>query len=269
MKTTSDGPIGLFDSGVGGLTVARALARKLPHERLLYFGDTAHLPYGEKSPEAIRSYALGISRHLIEQGAKAIVVACNSASAVALDVLQAELDIPVYNVIDPVVAHLHRQNAKHIGIWGTRATVSSGIYPRKLAEVLPTSEVHTMATPLLVPVIEENLLRGEVTDAVVSLYLRDPRMQGVAHLVLACTHYPLIATQIAKQLESKVNLLRVPTIVANAIARELGDAGLLRQTPHPEPHHFAVSDYTDSFAKVSRIFFGKGIHLVEENIWGA
>ena len=116
----SDGPIGLFDSGVGGLTVARAIARKLPHERLLYFGDTAHLPYGEKSPEAIRSYALGISKHLMAQGAKAIVVACNSASAVALDVLKEELDIPVYNVIDPVVHYLHRKHAKNIGIWGTR-----------------------------------------------------------------------------------------------------------------------------------------------------
>ena len=114
----SDGPIGLFDSGVGGLTVARAIARKLPHERLLYFGDTAHLPYGEKSPEAIRSYALGISKHLMAQGAKAIVVACNSASAVALDVLKEELDIPVYNVIDPggaLPAPQTRQEHWHLG----------------------------------------------------------------------------------------------------------------------------------------------------------
>jgi glutamate racemase len=264
----SDGPIGLFDSGVGGLTVARALARKLPNERLLYFGDTAHLPYGEKSPEAIRSYALGISRHLIDQGAKAIVVACNSASAVALDVLKDELDIPVYNVIDPVVDYLHRHHAKHIGIWGTRATVSSGIYPRKLAEVLPAAEVQPLATPLLVPVIEENLLSGAVTDAVVSLYVNDPKMEGVEHLVLACTHYPLISSQIAKQLEKKVSLLRIPTIVANSIAKQLDEAQLLRAKPATKPHHFAVSDYTDSFAKVSRIFFGKGIRLVEENIWG-
>ena len=265
----SDGPIGLFDSGVGGLTVARAIARKLPHERLLYFGDTAHLPYGEKSPEAIRSYALGISKHLMAQGAKAIVVACNSASAVALDVLKEELDIPVYNVIDPVVHYLHRKHAKNIGIWGTRATVASGIYPRKLAEVLPQSEVRPMATPLLVPVIEENLLRGDVTDAVVQLYLDDARMAGIEHLVLACTHYPLIASQIAKQLEEKVHLLRIPTIVANSVAKHLEEGGLLRSTPADAPHHFAVSDYTDSFAKISRIFFGKGIHLVEENIWAS
>ncbi|MDG1252505.1 MAG: glutamate racemase [Schleiferiaceae bacterium] len=263
----SDGPIGLFDSGVGGLTVARALARKLPNERLLYFGDTAHLPYGEKSPEAIRSYALGISKHLKDQGAKAIVVACNSASAVALEVLKEELNIPVYNVIDPVVYYLQRKHAKNIGIWGTRATVASGIYPRKLAIVLPNADVQPLATPLLVPVIEENLLSGAVTDAVVSLYLNDVRMRNVEHLVLACTHYPLISSQIAKQLQKKVNLLRIPTIVANSIAKQLEEAQLLRSTPATQAHHFAVSDYTDSFAKVSRIFFGKGINLVEENIW--
>jgi len=263
----SDGPIGLFDSGVGGLTVARALARKLPNERLLYFGDTAHLPYGEKSPEAIRSYALGISRHLIDQGAKAIVVACNSASAVALDTLKEELKVPVFNVIDPVVEYLERHKASHIGIWGTRATVSSGIYPRKLAEVLPHSLVSPMATPLLVPVIEENLLSGEVTNAVVSLYLNDPRMANVEHLVLACTHYPLIASQISKQLEKKVALLRIPTIVAQSITKQLDSLQLLRESPSELPHHFAVSDYTESFEKISRIFFGKGISLHEENIW--
>ena len=142
MSATVDGPIGLFDSGVGGLTVARALADRLPGERLLYFGDTAHLPYGDKSPEAIRGYSLAIARHLVSLGAKAVVVACNSASSVAYDALVEALDVPVFNVIDPVVAEVARLGLERVGIWGTKATIKSGVFPSKLAKANATFRYH-------------------------------------------------------------------------------------------------------------------------------
>ena len=200
MSATVDGPIGLFDSGVGGLTVARALADRLPGERLLYFGDTAHLPYGDKSPEAIRGYSLAIAQHLVDLGAKAIVVACNSASSVAYEALVAAMSVPVFNVIDPVVAEVARLGVDRVGIWGTKATIKSGVFPAKLKASAPGATVRAWATPLLVPVIEENILQGPILDAVIDGYARPTEAEDVDALVLACTHYPIVAAQIGQRL---------------------------------------------------------------------
>ena len=133
---SSNGPIGLFDSGVGGLTVARAIARRLPKEDILYFGDTAHLPYGEKSPDSIRKFSLEIANHLIKKGAKIIVIACNSASAIAYEFLSENLDVPVFNVIDPIIQELEKYKSQNIGIWGTRATINSNVYQKKTEKII-------------------------------------------------------------------------------------------------------------------------------------
>jgi glutamate racemase len=168
---SSNGPIGLFDSGVGGLTVARAIARRLPKEDILYFGDTAHLPYGEKSPDSIRKFSLEIANHLIKKGAKIIVIACNSASAIAYEFLSEKLDIPVFNVIDPIIQELEKCKSQNIGIWGTRATINSNVYQKKLKKSLPNAKVRSTATPLLVPLIEENQLKGNITESLIKYYL--------------------------------------------------------------------------------------------------
>ena len=269
MSATVDGPIGLFDSGVGGLTVARALADRLPGERLLYFGDTAHLPYGDKSPEAIRGYSLAIAQHLVDLGAKAIVVSCNSASSVAYDALVDALSVPVFNVIDPVVAEVARLGVQRVGIWGTKATIKSGVFPAKLAAQAPDAAVRAWATPLLVPVIEENILQGPILDAVIDGYARPTEAEDVDALVLACTHYPIVAAQIGQRMGSDVALLSTPQIVAEHVALALKAQGLLRDAEVPvDSHQFVVSDYTPGFEAIAQQFFGEAIALREDHLWG-
>jgi len=264
---SSNGPIGLFDSGVGGLTVARAIARRLPNEDILYFGDTAHLPYGEKSPDLIRKFSLEIANHLIKKGAKIIVIACNSASAIAYEFLSKQLDVPVFNVIDPIVQELEKYQSQSIGIWGTRATINSNVYQEKLNKLLPKAQIRSTATPLLVPLIEENLLKGNITESLIKYYLDKSQVNHLNHLVLACTHYPLIASQISKQLKSQVTLLRTPSIVADHLEIELKRLQLLKKNSSLTNYHFSVSDITPTFKEIGKIFFGTGINLEEENIW--
>lgn len=260
----ANGPIGLFDSGVGGLTVARALAKALPRESLLYFGDTEHLPYGDKSPEAIRGFSLKIARHLVDQGAKAIVIACNSASAVAFDHLQTHLNVPVFNVIDPVIAAIEASGSKNIAVWGTRATIDSGIYSQRIAAVLPQATIHAMATPLLAPVIEASPLDEALVDATIKFYMTN--QVPVDHMVLACTHYPLVADQISAKLNASTTMLNVPSIVATAIASDLKGMGLL-SNQSDATMRCVVSDYTESFEAIAAKFMGKGVQLTEERIW--
>lgn len=268
MSASANGPIGLFDSGVGGLTVARALADRLPGERLLYFGDTAHLPYGDKSPEAIRGYSLAIAQHLVDLGAKAIVVACNSASSVAFDALVEAMDVPVFNVIDPVVAEVARLGVDSVGIWGTKATIKSGVFPAKLADAAPKAAVSAWATPLLVPVIEENILQGPILEAVIDGYAQPTEAAHVEALVLACTHYPIVAPQIGTRMGADVALLSTPQIVAAHVASALAERHLLSTVARPEPHQFMVSDYTPAFEAIAQQFFGEAIALREDHLWG-
>ena len=268
MPAPVDGPIGLFDSGVGGLTVARALADRLPGERLLYFGDTAHLPYGDKSPEAIRGYSLAIAKHLVDLGAKAIVVACNSASSVAYDALVEAMDVPVFNVIDPVVAEVAHLGVESVGIWGTKATIKSGVFPAKLAQAAPSAAVSAWATPLLVPVIEENILQGPILEAVIDGYAQPTEAAHVDALVLACTHYPIVAKQIGARLGPNVALLSTPQIVAEHVASALAQRGLLSAAAAAAPHQFMVSDYTPAFEAIAQQFFGEAIALREDHLWG-
>ena len=185
-------PIGIFDSGIGGLTVANAIRHRLPNEQLCYFGDTAHLPYGDKSGDAIRYYSLKITKFLLEQQAKMIVIACNSASTAAYEViLDFFPDRALFvNVVDPLVEAVCAKGYKKVGLIATKATVGSGVYQKQLIKTQPDLEVVALATPLLVPMIEEGYAHSRISKSIIEDYLSHPGFEDIDALLLACTHYP-------------------------------------------------------------------------------
>ena len=188
-------PIGIFDSGIGGMTVAQAIKKALPNEHFIYFGDTAHLPYGDKSPESIRHYAARITQFLLEKKCKAIVIACNTASAHAFKIVQdiAGPSVPVINVIDPVAdyvsAHFHK---KRIGVMGTKGTIASRVYVVRIEKRNKSLKVISNATPLLASMIEEGFYNNKISQTIINSYLSKPNFKNIDALILACTHYPLI-----------------------------------------------------------------------------
>lgn len=262
-------PIGIFDSGIGGLTVARALREVLPEESIVYFGDTAHVPYGDKSPDSIRHYSREISKFLLAQGCKMVVVACNTASARAFaDVQQVCGKVPAVNVIDPVVDHVAaRYAAGKVGIIGTKNTVQSRVYPRRLHKANPQLDVLSKATPLLAPMIEEGFFNQMISKTIIRSYLKHPRFAEMQALILGCTHYPLIEKEVSEVVGPEVEIINSARVVAQSIAQTL-DAHKLRRSGVPEDT-FYVSDYTDSFKAATRIFFGERISLQPSGIWGA
>lgn len=208
MKIDRDAPVGVFDSGVGGLTVAREIMRNLPSEKIVYFGDTARVPYGSKSKETVIRYSRQIIRFLQEQQVKAIVVACNTASAFALDTVRDEFDIPIIGVIESgaKVAAAGHWN-KRVGIIGTVGTVGSGIHAQYLKKLDPEITVFGKACPLFVPLVEEGWLHDPVTVEVASRYLKELQDKDVDTLILGCTHYPLIRSTIRQVMGEEVCLV--------------------------------------------------------------
>ena len=261
-------PIGIFDSGIGGLTVAHALKKKLPNESIIYFGDTEHLPYGEKSDEAIGNFSKRIARFLINKDCKAIVMACNSASSVAFNLVKKQAkNIPVFNVIDPVVnAVASNCSDCKIGVIGTKATIQSGVYTKKIKRICSSTIVAALATPLLVPMIEEGSINEEVSHKIISNYLSNRLLEGIDSLILACTHYPLILNEINTFYSGKVQLIDSATIVADSIKVELKNMQLLNLNNNPN-YQFYISNYTKSFAKSAKFFFQEEIKIEEVNIW--
>ncbi len=261
-------PIGIFDSGIGGLTVARAIARRLPNEQLIYFGDTAHLPYGDKSADAIRYYALKIVKYLLEQQCKMIVIACNSASTAAYGVLLEffKEQALFVNVVDPLVEAAAKENFSKLGLIATKATVNSGVYEQQLYRLRPDMPLHALATPLLAPMIEEGFIEGQISHTILENYLNNPRLQGIDGLLLACTHYPLIRPQIEAFYQGQVKVLDATDVVAEEVARQLSRHHLFAHEPSG-PHRFYVSDYTPSFEETTRLFYGKDVHLEHLPIW--
>lgn len=254
-------PIGVFDSGIGGLTVARAITDRLPNEQIIYFGDTVHLPYGDKSADAIKFYSLKIARFLLGKGCKMIVIACNSASSAAYDVLLEFFENTLFvNVVDPLIERVVAEQHQRIGVIATKATISSNIYQRQLAEQLPAADIYALATPLLVPMIEEGYCQNNITDAVLHQYLSDPKMQNLDALLLACTHYPLVRPQIESYLGRSVQVYDSTDVVARAVEQQLMQRKLL-STSREQEHTFYVSDYTEAFAQTARQFYGQHIQL--------
>ncbi len=258
-------PIGVFDSGLGGLTIAKAMKNLMPDESLYYFGDTAHLPYGDKSPDAIRHYVKEIARFLIQQPVKAIVIACNTASAVALDEVKAIAGTtPVFDVVYPAALYsLSVTHNRKIGVIGTRATITSGIYSR-LLKTLSFSSVSVLekATPLLVPMIEEGWLQNKISLDVIHEYLSDKDFGEIDTLILGCTHYPLIKTQIQDFFEThrknKVTVVDSSTAVAEYVRKQLALSHLLTDESHL-PSRFFLSDFSQNFQDSAKLFMGQTI----------
>jgi glutamate racemase len=261
-------PIGIFDSGVGGLTVASAIKQILPGESLVYFGDTAHLPYGDKSAESINYYSHRITEFLLEQDAKVVLVACNSASASAYESLKKEFSTKVllFDVIDPVVDYIASRHFTRIGVIGTKRTISSGTYEQKIGEKSPSSEVVSMATPLLVPMIEEGFIFDDISNAIIRAYLSDKSLAGIQALILGCTHYPIIKNQISKIFNFSIEVVDSARIVAIILREALEKKGMLNDTGRVNDIFF-VSDYTTYFEKIARMFFEGDINLRKADIW--
>ena len=262
-------PIGIFDSGIGGLTVANAIRKILPDEQLIYFGDTAHMPYGDKSPEAIKFYSLKIAKFLLDKKCKVIVIACNTASSHAYHELVHFLgdQVPIINVIDPVVDIMVKQGkSRKIGVIGTKSTIRSDIYAKKFKSADPGISVSSLATPLLAPMIEEGFFNNTISKTVINSYLSSPKLKNIDSLILACTHYPLIKPEIASFYNGKLDIINTAEIVAEYVKERLSQLKLLTDTP-PKKHQFFVSDYTPSFAQSTRLFFGEKINLTLNPIW--
>ena len=276
-------PIGLFDSGVGGLTVAHALHTLLPSEQLVYFGDTAHLPYGDKSKETIVQYSLGIADFLLEQKCKVILIACNSASSNAFEEVKAHVGkrAVVMNVIDPVVNHVcsQKNGPQNIGIIGTKATIDSGTYEKKILAMADQSgksspeephsaeaiQVNSLATPLFVPMIEEGFVFDDISNAIIRSYLSRKELEDIDSLILGCTHYPIIRNQISRFFNFEVNVHDTAKIVAQAVRQFLSDHELLNAKPSGN-NQFYVSDHTPYFEVIANIFFNEKIRLEKRSI---
>jgi len=263
-------PIGVFDSGIGGLTIVKALNEALPHEPILYFGDTAHLPYGDKSPELLRTYADSITRFLIDSGVKAIVIACNTASAVALDLVQNLAgDIPVFDVIRPAVKNaLQLSPMKRIGVIGTKTTVLSHVYLRTLLDLAPDALVVEKATPLLVPMIEEGWVNNKISLEIIEAYMSDTGFAHLDSLILGCTHYPLIKKEIQNYFNATrarpVEVIDSSLSVAEEVKSRLSQMGLLLKESQTPQHTFLVSDLTSNFKSTASLFLGRDIEDLQE-----
>ncbi len=269
MNAKANHPIGIFDSGVGGLTVASAIKRILPNENLIYFGDTAHLPYGDKSIETISYYSEHIAEFLLEQQCKIIVIACNSASAVANEnvIKHVGESALVINVIDPVVEFIaSNKQFSRLGIIGTKATINSGTYEKKIKEKKTKLEIFSMATPLFVPMIEEGFIFDDISNAIIRTYLSKKEVKDIDALVLGCTHYPVIKNQISKFYNFKVDVIDSSKIVASYLHEILQENNLMNNEKKIS-HKFFISDYTDYFKVIARLFFEEDIPLEKLNFW--
>jgi glutamate racemase len=268
--TGKDAPLGVFDSGLGGLTVVRALREILPKERIVYLGDTARVPYGTKGAATVVKYALACARHLVAREVKALVVACNTVSAVAPERLRIELDLPVIGVVEPGArAAVAASRSGRIGVLATAGTIASGAYPRAVAQVSTRAEVLGQAAPLLVPLAEEGWNEGEVPRLVVRRYIEPLAVAGVDVVVLGCTHYPLLRGVIEDEVRRRIGANVVVIDSARAVAKDvsdfLGSRDLARSGPAPSaPVELLVTDLSRTFEEVATRFLGDAVGEVEQ-----
>jgi len=267
-RTSADAPLGVFDSGLGGLTVAAAIRRALPRERIVYLGDTARVPYGTRSAETVVRYARGCARLLIERGVKALIIACNTVSAVAVDILRAELDLPVLGVVEPgaraaLAALSGKGSSGPVGVLGTAGTVASGAYPRAVSQLSTRVEVVAQAAPLLVPLVEEGWLTGEVPRLAVRRYVEPLVAANVSVIVLGCTHYPLLKqliAEVAAELSGRsipvVDSAEATAAAVQAWVDEEKIAPALTDPPPGSELELLVTDLPKSFAQMAEQMLG-------------
>lgn len=265
----NDASIGVFDSGIGGLTVVAAIMRALPTERVLYVGDTARVPYGPKSPETVLRYSRQIAAYLLEQRVKAIVIACNTATAHALEALQREVPVPVIGVVQPGArAAVRATRNGRIGVLGTAGTISSGAYTRAIAELSANAVVTGTSCPLFVPLVEEGWVDHPATRLIAETYLAPMRNASVDTLVLGCTHYPLLAPVIATVVGDAVSLVDSAAETAIALRDVLAAQSIEASgAAAGRPHRFVATDAPDPFRRVGQRFIGPALDRVETTVF--
>jgi glutamate racemase len=255
--------IGVFDSGIGGLTVVKALKRYLSDYNILYFGDTARTPYGTKSPETVIHYAIEDAEILLRKGAQMLVVACNTASSIATDVLKERFDVPILEVISPAVKMaVSDPKRTRVGVIGTRATVNSGIYEDKIKAVRPEMKIYSQPCPLLVPLVEEGWLKKEETRKIVKKYLHPLKLKQIDILILGCTHYPLLKEIIQTKIGKRVRIIDSSEALSDSVT------DFLHHNPHVDSAlgkdgtcRFYVSDVTEQFQRIAKTILKTGVIL--------
>ncbi len=260
MRDISNNPIGVFDSGIGGLTVVRELMQILPGENIVYFGDTARVPYGTKSEKTIREFSIQNTKFLLSQNVKAIVIACNTSSAIALNDIQSIANLPVIGVIEPgAVASVGTTKNKRIAVIGTTATISSKAYEKKIKSLEQTIEVYSKACPLFVPIVEEGWFNHKIAYLAAEEYLTELKRYSIDTLVLGCTHYPLLKDTIQKVMGDKVKLIDSGVETARVVKKVLEENDLLNQSDLRPYYKFFVSDLPQQFKKIGEMFLGREI----------
>ncbi len=257
-------PIGIFDSGLGGLSLVKSVKKLLPNEQLIYFADTAHLPFGDKSNHAIQGFSRQICQLLLDYNCKAILIACNSASSVAFDSLKSMVKnkIDIIDVINPTVKYIAKTYSNsNIGLIGTRLTVKSNVYQQKLQALNPSIKLKAFATPLFVPIIEEGFIQTPVSQFTISHYLTNSIFHDIQAFILACTHYPLLESEINTFFQSKVKIIDSLTLVVEALKTTLKKKGLLKEKADNQKDIYLASDITEVFQKQSKIFFSESINF--------
>ncbi|MDD5005346.1 MAG: glutamate racemase [Candidatus Omnitrophica bacterium] len=258
-------PIGVFDSGVGGLTVVKELMRLLPNENIIYFGDTARVPYGIKSKETIVKFSLENILFLLKQEVKTIVIACNTSSSTALPLLKRHFKIPIIGVIGPGVKEaIYATRNKRIGVIATKATINSHAYERQIKRLNPKIKVFNQACPLLVPLAEEGWARRKETRDIANFYLKPMKKSGIDTLILGCTHYPLLKEVLRRVLGNSVRLIDSARQVAYETKEILASEGLLNNKKKQGKYIFYVSDELQQFKKLAKNFLGKDIENLKK-----
>jgi glutamate racemase len=255
--------IGIFDSGIGGLTVVKSLMEELPGYNMIYFGDTARTPYGSKSPETVVRYALENTDFLLKQGAKLIVMACNTASSVAADRVAENYDIPIFEVVTPATEQAVKiSNTLTIGVIGTRATVKSGIYEHKIMALKPDAKVYSAACPLLVPLVEEGWMKKPETVMIIKKYLHPLKVRQIDTLILGCTHYPLLKDKIQRKIGKRVHIIDSSIAIAENVKFFLdAHPEVDKQLSKNNAFRLFVSDITEQFEKTARATLKRNVHL--------
>ncbi len=258
-------PLGVFDSGIGGLTVVRALMKQLPHENIVYFGDTARVPYGSKSPETVREYAVQDTEFLISKNVKMIVIACNTVSSVAIDVVQKRAKIPVVGVIVPgAKAASEATKNNRVGVIGTVGTVKSNAYTNAIRLENPKATVTSQACPLFVPLAEEGWIEHKATEIIAKEYLFPLKLAKIDTLVLGCTHYPILSNIIEKVFDNSVTLIDSGVATAIEVERVLDEKNLKNTSKHKANMQFFVSDIPHKFTEVGERFLGQKLGRVRK-----
>ncbi len=251
--------IGVFDSGLGGLTVVREIFRQLPGRKVVYFGDTARTPYGTKSRELIRRYSVEDAEFLMSKGAKMIVVACNTVSAHGVDALKRHVDVPVFEVVTPAVERAADVTRGRVGVIGTRGTVGSGVYERKMRAIAPEAKVYSQACPLFVPLVEEGWAAKPEARSIAREYLRPLRLRKIDTLILGCTHYPFLRPMIREAAGRGVSLVDPARETVRRLASYLAEEPRLDQAVRRGTNAFYVSDRTGHFAALASKWLGRKV----------